>query len=98
MKPYKLHIKNQTEKTIDICCGINTEFTLSPEEEITINVQDGDYFYIDQAIDPEEKTKEVVIAEDDCMGMAYMCECGHPFVMEKSEICPECGAKINWEI
>jgi len=52
VKPYyKLHIKNQTDKTIDICCGLDTEFTLSPEEETTIEVQDEDYFYIDQAVD-----------------------------------------------
>ena len=46
----KIHIKNQTDKKIDLCCGLDQELTLRPEREATVEVQDGDYIYIDQAI------------------------------------------------
>jgi hypothetical protein len=46
----KIHIKNQTGYKIDLCCGLDQELTLRPEREATIEVQDGDYIYIDQAI------------------------------------------------
>jgi|LSQX01.1.fsa_nt_gb hypothetical protein len=51
MKLYKLYIKNQTGKKIDLCVGLNGEFTLPPEGEMTVGIQDGDYFYIDQVVD-----------------------------------------------
>ena len=43
----KIHIKNQTGYEINLCCGIDQELTLQPEEETTLEVQDEDYIYID---------------------------------------------------
>lgn len=43
----KIHIKNETNCKIDLCCGIDQEFTLEPKKMKTVEVQDGDYFYID---------------------------------------------------
>lgn len=43
----KIHIKNQTGNEIDFCCGEN-EYTLRPDEEVSIEVQDGDCFYFDK--------------------------------------------------
>ena len=45
----KIHIKNQTGYKIDLCCGVDQELTLQPEQETTLAVQEEDYIYIDQA-------------------------------------------------
>ena len=50
----KLYLKNETDKLIDICCGADYEFTLQPDELKTIEVQDEDYFYIDQVLEQED--------------------------------------------
>jgi hypothetical protein len=44
----KLHIKNQLngDLTIEFCCG-QEEYTLEPEEEVTLEVQDEDCMYLD---------------------------------------------------
>ena len=42
----ELHVKNQLWQTVEFCCGTK-EYELGPEEEITIEVEDGDYMYID---------------------------------------------------
>jgi len=42
----KLHIKNDNKLTVEICCG-EKEYTLSPDEEITIEVNDEDRMYFD---------------------------------------------------
>ncbi|HOV80379.1 MAG TPA: hypothetical protein PK728_09785 [Bacillota bacterium] len=53
----KLHVKNQLNSglTIEFCCG-EKEYTLGPEEEIAIEVQDGDCMYFD-VVYPEPKTR-----------------------------------------
>ena len=45
----KIYIKNQSDKTIDFCAGIDQEFTLSPGDEAPIKLQDSDVIYIDKA-------------------------------------------------
>lgn len=50
----KIYLKNETDKLIDICCGADQEFTLQPDELKTVEVQDEDYFYIDQIIKDDE--------------------------------------------
>ena len=44
----KLHIKNQLngKHIIEFCCG-QMEYTLEPEEEVTIEVNDEDCMYFD---------------------------------------------------
>lgn len=42
----KLHIKNQLPATIEFCCGMS-EYTLAPEEAVTIMVNDEDCMYFD---------------------------------------------------
>lgn len=49
----KLHIKNQLGMNIDFCCGPDIERTLAPEEEIAIEVSDGDFMYFDQVTEVE---------------------------------------------
>lgn len=44
----KIYIKNQTEKTIELCCGMQ-EYTIKPDDQIVIEVQDEDCMYIDNA-------------------------------------------------
>ncbi len=46
----KLHIINQLNKglTIEFCCG-DKEYTLKPEENVTIEVNDEDCMYLDIA-------------------------------------------------
>ena len=46
----KIHIKNQTDKIIDICCGLDQEIILLPEQKITVTVEEEDCIYIDQAV------------------------------------------------
>lgn len=100
MKSYILHIKNQTDKIIDICCGASTEVTLLPWKGKAIGVQDGDNFYIDQVIELE--TKRVVVTEKDrteaLTTWMYTCECGYRFLKENEGVCPRCGAEIFWMI
>lgn len=45
-KGFKLHIKNQSGYSIDFCCGMG-EYSLMPDEKITIEVNDEDYMYFD---------------------------------------------------
>lgn len=47
-QPIKVYVKNQTGMRIDFCSGIDIERTLEPEEEIAIEVSDGDFMYFDQ--------------------------------------------------
>ena len=44
----KLHIKNQLNDglAIEFCCG-QKEYTLAPEEEVTVEVNDEDCMYFD---------------------------------------------------
>ena len=44
----KIHIKNQlnSDQTIEFCCGAK-EYTLQPDQEIDIEVEDGDCMYFD---------------------------------------------------
>lgn len=51
----KLHIKNQLGMNIYFCCGIDIERELAPEEEVTIEVSDGDYMYFDYVTEPKQK-------------------------------------------
>lgn len=44
----KLTIKNLTDYAIDFVCGIKEEHTLGPNEEVEIEIEDGDYMYLDQ--------------------------------------------------
>jgi len=46
-----IRIKNETNYKIDLCCGIDQEFTLEPDGMKAVKVQYGDYVYIDQAIE-----------------------------------------------
>ncbi len=43
----KLHIKNQTGDTIDFCLG-KGEYSLKPDEKITVEAQDEDFMYFDE--------------------------------------------------
>jgi hypothetical protein len=42
----KIHIKNQLTDTVKFCSG-EKEYELKPEQEITIEVKDGDCLYLD---------------------------------------------------
>lgn len=46
----KLTIKNQTEYAIDFVSGIKEEHTIHPEQEVEIEIGDGDYMYLDQVV------------------------------------------------
>jgi hypothetical protein len=54
----KIYIKNQTDKRIDLCCGLDQELTLAPEGAAIIEVQDEDFIYIDQIEQPNGKDDE----------------------------------------
>lgn len=54
----KIHIKNQTNKKIDLCCGLDQELTLAPEGAAIIEVQDEDFIYIDRIEQPNGKEDE----------------------------------------
>lgn len=43
----KIHIKNQLGHTVEFCCG-ESEHILAPEEEVSVEVADEDYIYLDQ--------------------------------------------------
>ena len=43
----RLHIENQTGDTIDFCCG-KGEYSLKPDEKITVEVRDEDCMYFDE--------------------------------------------------
>ena len=53
----KTHIKNQTDKKIGLCCGLDQELTLAPEGAAIVEVQDEDFIYIDR-IEPNGKEDE----------------------------------------
>jgi len=42
----KLNIRNQLDGKIEFACG-DKEYELKPEQEITIEVEDEDYLYLD---------------------------------------------------
>lgn len=50
----KLTVKNQTEYAIDFVSGIKEEHTISPDQKVEIEVEDGDYMYLDQVIKVEQ--------------------------------------------
>ena len=54
----KIYIKNQTGYKIDLCCGVDQELTLQPEQETTLEVQEEDYIYIDQIAQPNGEEDE----------------------------------------
>jgi len=43
----KIYIKNENGHTMGLCCGEN-EYTLNPDEEISVEVKDGDCIYLDE--------------------------------------------------
>lgn len=45
----KLTVINQTDYTIDFVSGIKEEHTVLPDQRVEIEIEDGDYMYIDQA-------------------------------------------------
>jgi hypothetical protein len=54
-----IYVRNQTVFTMEFCCGEN-EYALSPEEEITIEIKDGDCMYFDEVYverNPQEDTR-----------------------------------------
>ena len=58
----KIYIKNQTDKKIELCCGLSQELTLAPEGAAIVEVQDEDFIYIDQIAQPngdEDWTEEL---------------------------------------
>ena len=54
----KLHIRNQTDFKIDLCCGLDQELTLAPEGAAIVEVQDEDFIYIDQIAQPNGEEDE----------------------------------------
>ena len=50
----KLTIINQTDCSIDFVAGIDEEHTILPSQKIEIEIEDGDYVYLDQAIFTEQ--------------------------------------------
>ncbi len=43
----KLNVKNDNGHTMEFCCG-EKEYTLSPGEEVSIEINDEDYMYFDE--------------------------------------------------
>ena len=87
----KLHIRNQTDFKIDLCCGLDQELTLRPEREATVEVQDGDFIYIDQI---EQMIKKPCELEKD--GKCTDCQalCG---MTGEDTCCQSCGEVRNCE-
>lgn len=48
-----LTIRNSTGLVIDFVAGLDEEHTLKPGEEVTVELEDGDIMYLDQAVKPE---------------------------------------------
>ena len=47
MANLKIYIKNENGHIMGLCCGEN-EYTLNPDEEISVEVKDGDCIYLDE--------------------------------------------------
>lgn len=46
----RITIRNQTKYAIDFVAGIKEEHTVLPDQEVGIEVEDGDYVYLDQVV------------------------------------------------
>ena len=51
----ELRICNHTDLVIDFVAGIKHEHRIHPGEEIVIEIEDGDYMYIDQILTQDER-------------------------------------------
>jgi uncharacterized RmlC-like cupin family protein len=59
----KIHVRNQLGGTVDLRAGMK-EYQFGPDAEGTIEVEDGDYMYLDQLVLEKKQTPaETALAE-----------------------------------
>ncbi len=64
--PVIIYIKNESDCKIDLCCGLEQEFTLEPRESKAVNMEYGDYIYVDQVLDEEQEGAFNHVSRTDC--------------------------------